>query len=89
MGGRGLSTRVIWYAKNDRLDRVIMSEGKLRVALRMAIKVMEIAGDWHAPRNYDIELPFGWADTLDPESDKPTWPTLYGIIRKCKEALNE
>jgi hypothetical protein len=60
----------------------------VREALEVAIKVMEIASDWHAPLNYDIPVPAGWEDTLDPDSDEPTWPTLYGVIRKCKESLN-
>jgi hypothetical protein len=60
----------------------------VREALRIAIKVMEIASDWSAPKNYDIAIPPGWEDTFDPDSDEPTWPTLYGVIRKCKEALD-
>lgn len=60
----------------------------VKQALRVAIEVLEIASDWNAPMNYDIEVPLGWEDTLDPTSNEPTWPTLYGVIRKCREALD-
>ena len=61
----------------------------LKEALRITIQVMEIASDWNAPMSYDIEIPDSWRDTVDPDGDEPTWPTLYGIIRKCKEVLND
>ena len=60
---------------------------KMREALQIAIQVMEIASDWNAPDAYDIEVPASWDDTKDPDSDEPEWPSLHGVIRKCREAL--
>jgi hypothetical protein len=62
---------------------------RLREALRVAVEVMEIASEWHAPPAYDIEVPPSWEDTKDPDSSEPTWPTLSGVIRKCREALGD
>ena len=59
----------------------------LREALAIATQALEIAGDWHAPQAYDIEVPESWQDTIDPDGAEPTWPTLNGIVRKCRAAL--
>lgn len=60
---------------------------ELRTALKVVTEVMEIASDWNAPMAYDIEAPEGWEEIIDPDGDEPTWPTLYGIINKCKTLL--
>ena len=60
----------------------------VREALQVALQVLEIASDWNAPTHYDIEIRPGWEDTVDPDSNEPTWPTLYRIIKKCKQALD-
>ncbi len=64
-------------------------DSKLREALEVVIEVLKIASDWNAPTNYDIKVRKGWECTLDPESDEPEWPTLYGIIGKLEAALAE
>lgn len=65
------------------------SETSIRTALGVATEVLQIASDWNAPQAYDIEVPASWDDTKDPDSGEPTWPTLTGIIKKCREALSD
>ncbi len=57
-------------------------------ALKICKEALYIAGDWHAPNAYDIEVPASWDDAKDPDSSEPTWPTLNGIVEKCEQALS-
>lgn len=79
----GFQAGAAW--QQSRTPDPLMEE--MRTALKVVIKVMEIAWDWDAPMAYDIEAPEGWEETIDSDGDEPTWPTLYGIINKCKTLL--
>ena len=56
-----------------------------REALEVAVKALEISTDWNGPTDFDIEAPAGWESALSEEEEG--WLNIYGIIKKCKEAL--
>lgn len=58
-----------------------------RDVMRAIVDILDIAGDWNAPTHYDIELPEGWEDTRDPDSDEPEWVALYLFVPKLRALL--
>jgi hypothetical protein len=90
-----------WFGDIDYSDCIIEKLKKLKAkdtilkaaleALAISKKYHNIAHDWHAPEECEIDVPESWKDATnqDKEDDNYGWVTYYGLDEKLKQVITQ